>query len=259
MGDIAKPKMLAFLIFAFIIVIVLVVYFSLWRPSDSAVQGALSDINTLQESATVTMPLAFESISTPIGITADMAKRFKQRVDTYASSLDSLEKSAAIQRSFSTKMTFDTYKSKLGSYGQQLKSLSESISVYGAILNACDTMVAALQDVDTKSEFDERSAACDKALTDTKSSPNQIFNEGFLHDYSREAKRLLSAYGQYFAIVDSGNTAKLPAARSAIDKAGNGLYRPLYEILDYKIVPPSSDVFTKFIEALNSQKKSFLR
>lgn len=256
----AFMKKLLILLIGLIVLIAAVSYFYFWRPSDSAIQNALTDVNNLQQSATETMPAAFTSLSTPVGITTEMTERFQQRVASYTKSLNALDKSPAIQRNNSTNELYQQYKATLVEHEKQLQSLSASVGIYGTILETCDRMATTIAESTPASlESESASGECSDALDKSSSSPNQIFNEQFLTNYVSEARKLLEAYRQYTTALNSSDKAKIAAASALVNSAKDNLRRPLYAKMDFKITPPPTDVFKNLTVALRNQQRSFLR
>lgn len=254
-----RSKILILLAILILVAMVPALYFFLWRPSDNSIQKALTDVSTLQKSSATTMPAALTALSTPVGITPELAERFTLRVETYTDALSSLEQSTAIQRSMATASVFDSYRSELTRYGQSLTALSESVSAYGKILTACDTMASLTPEDSSKDDFDEAASACRDAITESDSSPDTAFNEQFLDDYTQKAKELVTAYEQYFEAVEVNNDNLTTTTETAILTAKSELLTPLLVTIDYELTPPSSDTFTKLTDSLNEQKTSIIR
>lgn len=244
---------------AAVLVVSLLVYSVAWRPSDSDLQTAISDISTMQASTATGLPAAIKSVSTPIGINLAVTENFKKTVNAYTDALSLFEKSPALQRSVSMPSAYAPYKSALSEYGQALETLSKSVDTYGQILAACDSMVASFSHISSSGDFDRISSQCSKTLADTSSSPDTAFNKQFLDSYRQKAQQLVAAYKQYYLALDTKDTNKISSANTAATTAKHQLLEPLYVTIDYPITPPSADIYTKLITVLDKEKTALIR
>ena len=248
-------KLFVVLVILFLLVTLAVSYFLLWRPTDKNIEDALSNVSILQKTGAVIMPSAYKVLTKPRTITPEAAAIFKSDIVAYASALTSLEKSVALTHSVSASAVYGTYKSTLTKYGETLIALATSVSTYGQTLAWCNAMEGNLKSVHSKSDFDKVSADCNNALNNATNSPDTNFNDQFFTNYKVKAKALLKAMGDYYAASDSSKAA----TQNALIKANAGFEKAASATVNYGYPAPSSDIFTKLTQTLNTEKSSFIR
>ncbi|HUO61880.1 MAG TPA: hypothetical protein VMT96_00305 [Candidatus Bathyarchaeia archaeon] len=251
----SKP-LLVFIVLILIVTATAAVYFLWWRPSDNSIKNAQSNVSTLKQSTSVTLPSYLGVLANPGKIDPQIAAMFVREVETYNTALTALENNAALQNSATAGPVFhDTYRKPLTQYGISLTSVATSIGTYGKMLVWCNAMTSSLKNVHSKSDFDMASADCSKTLANADTSAKNAFNDQFFASYKEKAQTLISALGQYYAASKSDKTS----ANKAVAKASTELINAASVTVDYGFNVPSSDAFNKLTQALNTEKQSFIR
>lgn len=250
-------------VIAAIILVVLVMlsigYFYLFRPGDNDIQAAESNVSTLKNSISTSMPKAFGYLTRPGFITSDVASSFSDSVKTYRQSLAALDDSPAITRSSEAHAAYDLAKSSLMSYGGYLQGLSVSVSIFDTIRTTCDNLTKKLPGMYTRKDYDKDSKECAKAIDDGKSAPNNDFSKQFLNDYRESASSLFNTMANYFSAYDAKNNVRITETKADFQKLSAQIFNMGERTIVYSSSSPSTDRLDNLLNTLGSLKSRLIR
>lgn len=238
-----------------LLLLVFIVYVTLWRTSDAEYDTQRANLRSLQDS---TSKIADELSAIRSGVsintlTADTVTTLKRDVNAAKTNLDSLLKSKAVARDSVAQKEYAEEGKKLSAYVSYLSGAVQTAESYQAVFLECRVKLA-MQEFSTiidKDEFDSKSSVCLSAISAAEASPSGDLKEVLVNDYIKNTRSLVDRLEEFFdGTEEGGSRVAIIEALSALDAtvASSDL-----------ALPDASTSFSDFDKLLESRKAAIIR
>lgn len=225
-----NKKLLVFISFVILLIILVATYFLAWRPSDSDYEVASKNLDAVTNSY-ATLELELLMAKSPDKISNITSLKIGVLSELFDESLGTFLGSGVISRDFAVGATMNKHRESFTKYNDSVKKLAQSMKIYTTIVNSCNAYIKS-----DKQNTNDLLNKCENALENGAKSEYEPFNNQFFDNYRTQV-------GDFVSDTDNKN-GELP--------------QPPSKQLDYKL-PVLIDGIEEIETVLNTQKTAFWR